>query len=110
MPRPKWYCQMRLTITRAVSGLSFDAIQSARTVRRPLVLAPVAGVGVTALPGVMTARRPGSTLAPGEWALPRTMADVAGAAGRRSVTHSAVGRVAFVRRSRSRFRLARYMR
>ena len=27
MPRPKWYCQTRLTITRAVSGLSFDAIQ-----------------------------------------------------------------------------------
>ena len=38
MPRPKWYCQTRFTNTRAVSGLSFDAIQSASTVRRPLDL------------------------------------------------------------------------
>ena len=33
-PWPKWYCQMRLTITRAVSGLSGSVIHSASASRR----------------------------------------------------------------------------
>ncbi len=32
---PKCHCQMRLTITRAVSGFSGEAIQSASASRRP---------------------------------------------------------------------------
>ena len=36
IPRPKWCCQRRLTITRAVSGLSGRVSQSASAVRRPL--------------------------------------------------------------------------
>ena len=39
MPVPKWCCQRRFTITRAVSGLSFEAIQFARAARRPGVVA-----------------------------------------------------------------------
>ena len=35
-PRPKCCCQMRLTITRAVSGLLADAIHCASASRRPL--------------------------------------------------------------------------
>ncbi len=35
MPLPKCCCQSRFTITRAVSGLSFDAIQFASAARRP---------------------------------------------------------------------------
>ena len=46
MPRPKWCCQTRLAITRAVSGLSGEAIQLASTVRRPVVFAPAAGAGI----------------------------------------------------------------
>ena len=65
MPRPKWYCQMRLTITRAVSGLSGEAIQSASTRRRPGTCAPGVGVGIT---GLRRCRAPtgsaGSTLSP----------------------------------------------
>src|SRR4051812_17033970 len=39
-PRPKWCCQMRLTMTRAVSGLLVLAIQSAKVARG------LSGVGV----------------------------------------------------------------
>src|SRR5436190_1114345 len=46
-PRPKWCCQRRLTSTRAVAGLSADAIQLARTVRRPLDFDPGGGGGIT---------------------------------------------------------------
>src|SRR5262245_10680775 len=42
MPRPKCQCQIRLTMTRAVSGLSADAIHSANARRRPL-LTPLRG-------------------------------------------------------------------
>ena len=35
-PRPKWYCQTRLTITRVVSGLSGWVSQLASAVRRPV--------------------------------------------------------------------------
>ena len=39
IPRPKWCWKTRLAITRAVRGFSGDAIQSARTRRRPDVFA-----------------------------------------------------------------------
>ena len=35
-PRPKWYCQIRLTITRVDSGLSGRLSQRARASRRPV--------------------------------------------------------------------------
>ena len=37
-PRPKWYCQIRLTITRVDSGLSGRVSQRARASRRPVEL------------------------------------------------------------------------
>ena len=33
-PRPKWYCQMRLTMERHVSGLSLRVIHLASAARR----------------------------------------------------------------------------
>ena len=48
-PAPKWCCQRRLTITRAVSGLSFRVSQSARAERRPVLSrAAAAAFGVAA--------------------------------------------------------------
>ena len=38
-PCAKWYCHTRLTITRAVSGLSLLAIQFASALRLPVVVA-----------------------------------------------------------------------
>ena len=35
-PRPKWYCQIRLTITRVESGLSLPLIQRASASLRPV--------------------------------------------------------------------------
>lgn len=40
MPRPKWCCQIRLTITRAVSGFLGLAIQPASARRRPELARP----------------------------------------------------------------------
>src|SRR5262245_29740696 len=40
-PSPKWCCQIRLTITRAVNGFCLSVIQRASQRRRPVV----AGVG-----------------------------------------------------------------
>ena len=37
MPRPKWNCQIRFTMTRAVNGFSGLAIQLASVIRRPRV-------------------------------------------------------------------------
>src|SRR5438093_11147146 len=78
MPRPKWCCQIRLTITRAVTGLSFDAIQFARTERRPLLRAPAGGSGILGSGAPRTCGKPGSTLALGAWALPRIITNVCG--------------------------------
>ncbi len=47
-PLPKWYCQMRLTITRAVSGLSLLAIQLASALRLPVEVASMGGSGIGA--------------------------------------------------------------
>ena len=44
MPWPKWYCQMRLTITRAVSGFSGSAIQPASSAEGCAVSAGSSGV------------------------------------------------------------------
>src|ERR1051325_6365618 len=88
MPRPKWCCQRRLTMTREVIGLSFDAIQLARTVRRPDDL-PIgfasAGSGKPNTDG-----KPGTTLSPGTCGLPRLKTKVSGAFGPPSTTHSAI--------------------
>ena len=85
---------MRLAITRAVSGLSGDAIQLASTVRRPAGLR--AGAAAWGSPGRAGSRhveearaRPSS---PGAWALPRSRTNVSG--GRRAVLGHAQRRVA----------------
>ena len=44
-PSPKWCCQSRLTITRAVSGFSGDTSHSAKPRRRQLDLASGGGSG-----------------------------------------------------------------
>src|SRR5580658_1058343 len=88
MPRPKRCCQRRLAMTRAVSVLSFDAIQSARTVRRPDDFAPGlagGGSGILKIVG-----KPGSTLSPGLFGLPRTKRKVSGARGPDSTTQRAI--------------------
>ena len=59
MPWPKWYCQMRLTITRVVSGLSGLPIHSASAVRRPVVCEPTESSGLS-FPS--TVRKPGWTV------------------------------------------------
>ena len=71
MPRPKWYCQTRLTITRAVSGLSFEASQSASAVRRPLDLAFGPGAGIAGSGTPKTDGKPGATSLPLAPGLPR---------------------------------------
>ena len=43
MPRPKWYCQMRFTMTRGVSGFFGSASQLASTERRPVEFKPSGG-------------------------------------------------------------------
>src|SRR5438874_5845276 len=45
MPSPKWCCQMRFTMTRAVRGFSDAVSHSANPRRRQVVLAPVSGAG-----------------------------------------------------------------
>ena len=40
IPRPKWYCQIRLTMTRDVSGWCGCTSQRAKAKRRPVWLAP----------------------------------------------------------------------
>src|SRR5262249_48796561 len=89
MPRPKWCCQTRLTITRAVSGLSLLAIQFANASRRPEVLASGPRSGITGAGGASTDKKPGSTSSPFACGLPRCSTNVLGGAGPASVTHSA---------------------
>ena len=81
-PRPKWCCQTRLAITRAVSGFSGDAIQSAstRAAARSSWRRPAAS-GSPARAAPSTSRKPGSTLSPWAWALPRSRTNVSGATG-----------------------------
>ena len=59
MPSPKWCCQMRLTMTRAVRGLLSEAIHSAKCLRRQLVLATGGGAGNCGWALAATARTPG---------------------------------------------------
>ena len=70
MPRPKWCCQMRLAMTRTVSGWSGLANQRASASRRPLDL-PCTGGTITGEAGVITDRKPGCTSSPGVPELPR---------------------------------------
>ena len=58
MPRPKWYCQMRFTITRAVSGCSGSVSHLASSVRGLGVSAGSSG----ASSGTRTPRRPHADL------------------------------------------------
>src|SRR5690349_23791921 len=87
MPRPKWYCQTRLTMTRAVSELCGSATQSASTVRRPDDFAR--GVGLDGAAAVNTDGKPGSTFAPFAWALPRVSTNASRGFGPLSFTTSA---------------------
>ena len=54
MPRPKWWCQMRLTMTRAVSGFCAEPSHSASARRRPDVCPSAGGISVGGLPIVAT--------------------------------------------------------
>src|SRR5262249_58342634 len=80
-PRPKWNCQMRLTITRAVGGLSLAASHSASTRRRPEVCAWGRGSGSTGVALVSTDGKPGSTFAPLLCGLPRRKTKVSSGHG-----------------------------
>ena len=88
-PRPKWYCQTRLTNTRAVNGLSFDAIQSASTVRRPLDFAPGFGAGIVGSGRPSTSGKPGFTSLPFACGEPRTSRCVVGGFTSQLFTESA---------------------
>ena len=59
MPRPKCFCQRRLTITRAVIGFCGEAIHCASASRRPDVRPSGRGISVGGLPYVMTSMKPG---------------------------------------------------
>ncbi|PYR86343.1 MAG: hypothetical protein DMG18_03030 [Acidobacteria bacterium] len=50
MPRPKWWCQTRLTMTRAASGFSREASHSASALRRPEVRPSAGGISVAGFP------------------------------------------------------------
>src|SRR5687768_16057537 len=80
---------MRLAMTRAVSGLSGDAIQFARAVRRPVdfVFDGVGENAGSAAPN--TCGKPGSTASPLTWGLPRNRTNVGGGFAPISVTASA---------------------
>ena len=97
MPRPKWCCQSRLTITRAVSGLSGrrDPLRQ----RQP----PAGAVGSVAIaaatglpPGETIAGKPGCTSAPVLASSPRSSRNVFG---------GGPGRVGQAHRHRQRRRL-----
>src|SRR6185369_7289517 len=91
-PRPKWCCQIRLTITRAVRRLSGDVIQSARAVLRPEDF--IAGVfaGMTGAAASKIAGNPSSTLFPGTCGFPREKTNVSGGFGITKLTLSACSR------------------
>src|SRR5262249_16874740 len=78
-PAPKWDCQTRLTITRAVSGLSGPVNHRARVSRRSEVLASGGGTGNLGWDWTTTAGTPGPTSGPGVAAWPRSRRRVAGA-------------------------------
>ena len=61
-PRPKWYCQIRLASTRAVSGFSGDTSHFASTSRLPVEVAPGGGVGITGCFALRIPGNAGSTL------------------------------------------------
>src|SRR5215467_11039204 len=69
-PEPKWYCQIRLTITRANKGFSALANHSANALRRPVDLACKGGSGTSPPPNADG--KPGLTSSPGALGLPRT--------------------------------------
>ena len=71
-PKPKWYCQTRLTITRVVSGLFGSVNQRASVTRRRDVVEPSGGAGNEGCETTSTAGTPGPTTGPGLAAWPRS--------------------------------------
>ena len=69
-PSPKWNCQIRLTITRDVSGCVGFVIHLAKTRRRPVVKG-FGDLGIIGFFFANTFRNSGSTFALGRPALPR---------------------------------------
>ena len=59
-PRPKWYCQTRLTMTRVERGLSGRLSQRARASRRPVDCGAAGDGSIRAGAGSSTERNPGS--------------------------------------------------
>src|SRR5215475_9715036 len=81
---------MRFTITRAVIGLSFDAIQLASTVRRPDDFAPGLAAGIGGSGRLKTLGKPGCTLSPRTCGLPRLKTNVSGTLAPFSTTQRAM--------------------
>ncbi len=71
MPWPKWWLQMRLTITRAVSGFSGEPSHSASARLRPEVRPFAGGSSTVGLPYVITLTKPGFINEPRLSASPR---------------------------------------
>src|SRR5437773_10868363 len=61
IPRPKWCCQTRFTITRATSGFRGETIQLASRVLRPVDLLPEGGWTFTGEPPPAQIGYPGWT-------------------------------------------------
>src|SRR6202030_2071136 len=94
IPSPKWCCQMRFTITRAVNGFSGSATHSANPRRRHVVCAPAGAVGKTYSTGLATESTPGvisDPLAPG---MPRCSKYEGCGVGPESVVAIAIGYIA----------------
>ena len=68
-PRPKWCCQIRFAITRAVSGLRESAIHFASAERRPEIVSGSIGAR-NPLYRSIALSTPGVTRSPGDSRLP----------------------------------------
>src|SRR5262249_10289572 len=81
IPFPKWYCQTRFTMTRAVSVLFDEAIHWARVRRRPSKVSGIvfqAEGEVASLEPNTALRTPGTTASPGVASDPPARMRIAG--------------------------------
>ena len=90
-PSPKWCCHRRLTITRAVSGLSRCTSHSAKPRRRQLDFASAGASGNVHSAGLAADSTPGDISEPGASGLPRCRKKDACGARSRSPMARALG-------------------